>query len=73
MINTEKGWKFDNGSNVNWAVNETDLEEYVESLHGKNSITKPLTNFEKEKLENEYQQRAFKQTGDNEWQQITDQ
>ena len=72
MVKTDKGWKFDDGSVVRWPVKESDLEEYIESKHGKDAISTPLGDIERDKLNHEYLQRKFKQIGDNQWQIITE-
>ena len=71
IVNLTNGWFYENGIKFPNMFHENKLVEYIESKDGIVAALPYLEGMEQEWLEEEYKKRVFKQTGDNEWQQIT--
>jgi hypothetical protein len=70
IVKLKNGWFFESGERFLTPIKEDDLVEYSESKDGIVAALPYLEGMEQEWLEKEYANRKFKQTGENEWQQL---
>ena len=70
IVKPKDHWVFESGVRFPQPVKENELVEYNESKDGIVAALPYLEGMEQEWLEKEYENRKFKQIGENEWQPL---